>query len=80
MAIGLLVGETLNAPYGGMFGFCLLRARDGIREAARHAAAGHVIGMFHALTLGLGLCLLVAVTRQFNVRQVRIGVLGSLLL
>ena len=24
VAIGLLLGEPLNAPYGGMFGFCLL--------------------------------------------------------
>ena len=26
VAIGLLLGEPLNAPYGGMFGFCLLSA------------------------------------------------------
>src|SRR4249920_1234843 len=24
VALGLLLGEPLNAPYGGMFGFCLL--------------------------------------------------------
>ena len=26
LAIGLLLGEPLNAPYGGIFGFCLLSA------------------------------------------------------
>src|SRR6476646_1241872 len=45
VAIGLLLGEPLNAPYGGMF----------------------------------GLCLLVAVTRQFNVHQVESVLFGSLL-
>ena len=24
VCVGLLLGEPLNAPYGGMFGFCLL--------------------------------------------------------
>ena len=38
-----------------------------------------LIGVFHALTLGLGLCLLVAVTRQFNVHQVESVLFGSLL-
>ena len=38
-----------------------------------------LIGVFLALTLGLGLCLLVAVTRQFNVHQVEAILFGSLL-
>jgi zinc transport system permease protein len=37
------------------------------------------IGVFHALSLGLGLCLLVALTRQFNVHQVESVLFGSLL-
>src|SRR5213078_2134059 len=41
--------------------------------------ADTLIGVFHALTLGLGLCLLVAVTRQFNVHQVESVLFGSLL-
>ena len=35
--------------------------------------------MFLALTLGLGLCLLVAVTRQFNIHQIEAVLFGSLL-
>ena len=80
VAIGLLLGEPLNAPYGGMFGFCLL-ATLAMVYVKRHATLppDTLIGVFHALTLGLGLCLLVALTRQFNVHQVESVLFGSLL-
>jgi zinc transport system permease protein len=80
VAIGLLLGEPLNAPYGGMFGFCLL-ATLAMVYVKRHATLppDTLIGVFHALTLGLGLCLLVALTRQFNVHQVEAVLFGSLL-
>jgi zinc transport system permease protein len=80
VAIGLLLGEPLNAPYGGMFGFCLI-ATLAMVFVKRHATLppDTLIGVFHALTLGLGLCLLVAVTRQFNVHQVESVLFGSLL-
>ena len=42
VAIGLLLGEPLNAPYGGMFGFCLLTTLAMVYvEAPRDAAARH---------------------------------------
>ena len=80
VAIGLLLGEPLNAPYGGMFGFCLLTTL-GMVYVKRHATLppDSLIGVFHALTLGLGLCLLVLLTRQFNVHQVESVLFGSLL-
>ncbi len=80
VALGLLLGEPLNAPYGGMFGFCLLSTL-GMVYVKRHATLppDTLIGVFHALTLGLGLCLLVALTRQFNVHQVESVLFGSLL-
>lgn len=80
VAIGLLLGEPLNAPYGGMFGFCLLSTLAMV-YVKRHATLppDTLIGVFHALTLGLGLCLLVALTRQFNVHQVESILFGSLL-
>jgi len=80
VAIGLLVGEPLNAPYGGMFGFCLITTLAMV-YVKRHATLPQdtLIGVFHALTLGLGLCLLVVVTRQFNVHQVESVLFGSLL-
>jgi len=80
VAIGLLVGEPINAPYGGMFGFCLVSTLAMV-YVKRHATlpSDTLIGVFHALTLGLGLCLLVALTRQFNVHQVESVLFGSLL-
>ena len=80
VAIGLLLGEPLNAPYGGMFGFCLLTTLAMV-YVKRHSALppDTLIGVFHALSLGLGLCLLVALTRQFNVHQVDSVLFGSLL-
>jgi len=80
VAIGLLLGEPLNAPYGGMFGFCLLSTLAMV-YVKRHATLppDTLIGVFHAPTLGLGLCLLVALTRQFNVHQVESVLFGSLL-
>jgi zinc transport system permease protein len=80
VAIGLLLGEPLNAPYGGMFGFCLLATLAMIYVKRRTTLPPDtLIGVFHALTLGLGLCLLVALTRQFNVHQVESVLFGSLL-
>src|SRR5262249_41641254 len=38
-----------------------------------------LIGVFMALTLGLGICLLVAATRQFNIHQIEAVMFGSLL-
>ena len=37
------------------------------------------IGVFLSLTLGLGICLLVAVTKRFNIHQVEAVMFGSLL-
>src|SRR4029077_16922720 len=79
VALGLLLGEPLNAPYGGMFRICLLStlAMVYVKRPAT-LPPDTLIGVFHALTLGLGLCLLVALTRQFNVHQVESVLFGSL--
>src|ERR687894_504443 len=80
VCVGLLIGEPLNAPYGGMFGFCLLSALAIVYAKRRSKLPPDtLIGVFLAPTLGLGLCLLVAVTRQFNVHQVEAVLFGSLL-
>src|SRR5262249_47433955 len=80
VAIGLMLGEPLNAPYGGMFGFCLLSTLAMVYVKRRATLPPDtLIGVFHALTLGLGLCLLVALTRQFNVHQVESVLFGRLL-
>jgi zinc transport system permease protein len=80
VSVGLLLGEPLNAPYGGMFGFCLLATLGMVYVKRRSTLPPDtLIGVFLALSLGLGLCLLVAVTRQFNVHQVESVLFGSLL-
>jgi zinc transport system permease protein len=62
VCVGLLLGEPLNAPYGGMFGFCLLSALAMVYAKRRSKLPPDtLIGVFLALTLGLGLCLLVAI-------------------
>ncbi len=80
LTIGLALGEPIAAPYGGMFGFCLLAAL-GMVWLKRRAAlpADTLIGVFVAFTLGLGICLLVAVTQRFNVHQIEALMFGSLL-
>jgi zinc transport system permease protein len=80
LTIGIVLGEPLNAPYGGMFGFCLLSA-IGMVYVKRRAAlpTDTLIGVFLSMTLGLGICLLVAVTKRFNIHQVEAVMFGSLL-
>ena len=81
LTIGLVVlGEPLNAAYGGIFGFCFLSALAMV-YVKRHAAlpSDTLVGVFLALTLGLGICLLVAVTKRFNIHQVEAVMFGSLL-
>ncbi len=80
LTIGLLLGEPLAAPYGGIFGFCLLSAL-GMVYVKRRAALppDTLIGVFMALTLGLGICLLVAATKRFNIHQIEAVMFGSLL-
>src|SRR5580693_1529196 len=80
VAVGLLLGEPIGAPYGGIFGFCLLAALAMVYVKRRSSLPPDtLIGVFLALTLGLGLCLLVAVTRRFNIHQVEAVMFGSLL-
>jgi zinc transport system permease protein len=80
LSIALLLGEPLSAPYGGIFAFCLLSALGMVYVKRRSTLPPDtLIGVFLALTLGLGICLLVAVTRSFNIHQVESSMFGSLL-
>src|SRR6185295_18334001 len=66
--------------YGGIFGFCLLSGIALVFVKRRSALpADTLIGVFLSLTLGLGICLLVAVTKRFNIHQVEAVMFGSLL-
>jgi zinc transport system permease protein len=81
LTIGLvLLGEPLNSAYGGIFGFCFLSALAMV-FVKRHASlpSDTLVGVFLSMTLGLGICLLVAVTKRFNIHQVEAVMFGSLL-
>jgi len=81
LALGLVVlGEPINAAYGGIFGFCFLSALVTV-YVKRHASlpSDTLVGVFLSMTLGLGICLLVAVTKRFNIHQVESVMFGSLL-
>lgn len=80
LTIGVLMGEPLDSPYGGIFGFCLLAGVAMVYVRRRtDLPPDTLIGVFLALTLGLGICLLVAVTKRFNVHQLEAVMFGSLL-
>jgi zinc transport system permease protein len=80
LSIGLMLGEPLNAPYGGIFGFCLLCAVAMVYAKRRAALPSDtLIGVFLSMTLGLGICLLVAVTKRFNIHQIEAVMFGSVL-
>lgn len=80
LTLGLLAGEPIQAPYAGTFGFCLLAAIGMVYVKRRsRLPPDTLIGVFMALTLGLGICLLVAATKQFNIHQIEAVMFGSLL-
>jgi zinc transport system permease protein len=80
LTLGLLAGEPLSAPYAGVFGFCLFSAIGMVYVKRRsRLPPDTLIGVFMALTLGLGICLLVAATKQFNIHQIEAVMFGSLL-
>jgi zinc transport system permease protein len=80
LTLGLLAGEPIQAPYAGMFGFCLASAIVMVYVKRRsRLPPDTLIGVFMALALGLGICLLVAATKQFNIHQIEAVMFGSLL-
>jgi zinc transport system permease protein len=80
LTIGVLLGEPIAAPHVGVFGFSLLAALVMVYVKRRsNLPQDTLIGVFMALTLGLGICLLVAATKQFNIHQIEGVMFGSLL-
>lgn len=80
LAIGIVLGEPLNAAYGGIFGFCFLSVLAMVYVRRRASLPSDtLIGVFLSMSLGLGICLWVAVTKRFNIHQVEAVMCGSLL-
>jgi zinc transport system permease protein len=80
LTLGLLLGASPDTPWIGMLGFCVMLG-IGISYVKRRSplSPDTLIGVFMALTLGLGVCLLVAATKTFNVHQIEGLMFGSLL-
>lgn len=78
VTIGLALGEAPSSPYVSMLSFCLLGALGMVWVKRRSALPPDtLIGVFVAFTLGLGICLLVAVTQRFNIHQIEALMFGS---
>ncbi|MDP8256364.1 MAG: metal ABC transporter permease [Candidatus Alcyoniella australis] len=80
VALGLLIGESVDGTYFGLYGFCLAVAllMNYVRNRTR-IAVDTVIGVVLAQVLGLGVVLLVLVTKQFNIHQIEAILFGSLI-
>ncbi len=80
LTIGVAVGLPLDNAYASVLGFCLLVGV--VMVYVRRTVAlppDTVIGVFMAFTLGLGVCVLVAATKQFNIHQIEAVMFGSVL-
>lgn len=80
LTIGVAAGQPPGDTYAPILGFCLVVALVMVL-VKRHTSLppDTVIGVFLAFTLGLGICLLVAATRRFNIHQIEAVMFGSLL-
>jgi zinc transport system permease protein len=80
VALGVLLGEPLDAPYAGVYGLCMLVALA-MRYVERggRLPADTVVGIALAQLLGLGVALLVLATREFDIHQLEAVLFGSLL-
>ncbi len=80
VALGLLFGEPMEGTYAGLFGFCLIVAllMTFVKNRAR-VSNDTVIGVVLAQVLGIGILMLVLVTKQFNVHQIEAILFGSLI-
>ncbi|GMU61985.1 MAG: ABC transporter permease [Myxococcaceae bacterium] len=80
VALGVLLGEPVDAPWGSVFGFSLLTGVALVFVRRRSLLPPDtLVGVLLAFTLGLGVCLLVAVTRRFNIHQLEAVMFGSVL-
>lgn len=80
LVIGVALGQALDDTYVAILGFCLLVGVTMVFVRRQTTLPPDtVIGVFMAFTLGLGICLLVAATRRFNIHQIEAVMFGSVL-
>jgi zinc transport system permease protein len=80
LTIGVAIGLPLDETYTPILGFCLLVGVIMVYVRRQTTLPPDtVIGVFMAFTLGLGVCVLVAATRRFNIHQIEAVMFGSVL-
>ncbi|HVV84481.1 MAG TPA: metal ABC transporter permease [Kofleriaceae bacterium] len=80
LTIGVAVGEPLGGLHVSILGFCLICGVAMVYVRRRASLPPDtVIGVFMAFTLGLGVCMLVAATRRFNIHSIEAVMFGSVL-
>lgn len=80
VAIGLMFGEPSENTYAGLYGFCLIIAllMTFIKNRSR-LSNDTIIGVVLAQVLGIGIIMMIVVTKQFNIHQVESILFGSLI-
>lgn len=80
VSLGVLLGEPVEAPWASVTGFALLSGIALVAIRRRSSLpVDTLVGVLLAFTLGLGVVLLVAVTKRFNVHQLEAVMFGSVL-
>ncbi len=80
VAIGVLLGEPITAPYASLFGFCIVFAllMNYTRNRTR-MSPDTVIGVFLSISLAVGACVLLYVTGKVNMHVLDNILFGSVL-
>lgn len=80
VAIGVMIGESLTAPYVSMFGFCILFALVMKYTQYRTSLSNDVlIGVFLSISLAVGASLLLFVSARINTHVMESVLFGSIL-
>lgn len=80
VALGVMLGEPVTAPYASLFGFCILfaLAMNYTRNRTR-MKQDTVIGVFLSISLAVGACVLLYVTAKVNMHVLDSILFGSIL-
>lgn len=80
VALGVMLGEPVTAPYASLFGFCILfaLAMNFTRNRTR-MKQDTVIGVFLSISLAVGACVLLYVTAKVNMHVLDSILFGSIL-
>lgn len=80
VALGILLGEPVTAPYASLFGFCILFGllMNYTRNRTR-MSQDTIIGVFLSISLAVGACVLLYVTGKVNMHVLDNILFGSVL-